>query len=182
METFGWSSSGAGLIFVASSVPSFAGICIGKAIPRVGIHALGTAAFLLASGSWVLMRFVETYSTAHVILMIILLLLLGLSVVTIEVVAMTEVFQVIEDFELEYPGAFGEKSPVAQSYALFNMAFAGGQLFGPILAGGMRVHAGWGVMTLVLGALCAVMAIPLALFGAVKGKAALVESEVDTRV
>ncbi|KAJ5310656.1 uncharacterized protein N7443_003117 [Penicillium atrosanguineum] len=179
METFGWSSSGAGLILVASSVPSFAGVYIGRAIPRVGIRALGTAAFLLASGSWVLMRFVETYSTGHVILMIILLLLLGLSIVTIEIVAMTEVFQVIEDFELEFPGAFGEKSPVAQSYALFNMAFAGGQLLGPILAGGVRVHAGWGVMTLVIGALCAATAFPLALFGAVKGNAGVVESGAE---
>jgi MFS family permease len=179
METFGWTSSGAGLIFIASSVPSFAGVYLGKAIPRVGIRALGTAAFLLASGSWMLMRFVETDTTPHIILLIILLLLLGLAIVTIEVVAMTEVFQVIEDFELEYPGAFGEKSPVAQSYALFNMAFAGGQLLGPILAGGMRVHAGWGVMTLVLGALCGVTAVPIAYFGAVNGKGGANESDID---
>ncbi|KAJ5218192.1 uncharacterized protein N7498_000291 [Penicillium cinerascens] len=179
METFHWSSGGAGLIFVASSVPSFTGVYIGKAIPRLGIRPLGTAAFLLASACWILMRFVEDYTIAHIILLISLLLLLGLAVVTIEVVSMTEVFQVIEDFELEFPGAFGEKSPVAQAYALFNMAFAGGQLLGPILAGWIMVHAGWGVMTLVTGTLCGVMALPIALFGDVKRRTGLVESEVD---
>lgn len=179
METFDWSSGGAGLIFVASSVPSFAGVYIGKAIPRLGIRPLGTAAFLLASACWILMRLVEDYTIAHIILLISLLLLLGLAIVTIEVVSMTEVFQVIEDFELEFPGAFGEKSPVAQAYALFNMAFAGGQLLGPILAGGIMVHTGWSVMTLVLGALCGVMALPIALFGDVKRRVGLVESEVD---
>jgi MFS family permease len=177
METFGWSSSGAGLIFIASSVPSFAGVYIGKAIPRLGIRILGTAAFLLASSCWILMRLVESYTTLHIILLISLLLLLGLAIVTIEVVSMTEVFQVIEDFELEFPGAFGEKSPVAQAYALFNMAFAGGQLLGPILAGGMRVHAGWSAMTLVLGALCGVTALPIALFGGANWQAGQVESE-----
>jgi hypothetical protein len=55
---------------------------------------------------------------------------------------MTEASQVVGDYESENPGAFGEKSPVAQTYALFNMAFAGGQLLGPILAGGLRVRAG----------------------------------------
>jgi len=179
METFGWSSSGAGLIFVASSVPSFAGVYIGKAIPRFGIRTLGTMAFLLASGCWILMRLVESYTITQIVLLIGLLLLLGLAIVTIEVVSMTEVFQVIEDFELEFPGAFGETSPVAQAYALFNMAFAGGQLLGPILAGGMRVHAGWSVMTLIIGLLCGVMALPIALFGDAKQRGEQGESEVD---
>lgn len=165
METFNWSSSGAGLIFVASSVPSFAGVPIGKAISRFGAQIPGTAAFLVASGTWMLMRLVEHNSTAQIVLLISLLLILGLAIVTIEVTAMTEVFQVIEDYEAEFPGVFGEKSPVAQAYALFNMAFAGGQLLGPILSGFIRVRAGWGVMTLVLGLLCGVTAIPIGLFG-----------------
>lgn len=93
---------------------------------------------------------------------------------------MTEVFQVIEDHEAEFPGVFGEKSPVAQAYALFNMAFAAGQLLGPILAGGVRVQAGWGVMTLVLGLLCGVTAVPIALFSGRKVRVA--EAPLETGV
>lgn len=170
METFNWSSSGAGLIFVASSVPSFAGVHIGKAISRVGTRIPGTVAFLVASGTWILMRLVDHNTTGEIILLISLLLLLGLAIVTIEVTAMTEVFQVIEDYETEFPGVFGGKSPVAQAYALFNMAFAGGQLLGPVLAGGIRVRAGWSVMTLVLGLLCGVTALPIALLGGRKSR------------
>lgn len=175
METFHWSSSGAGLIFVASSVPSFAGVPIGKAVSRFGGRIPGTAAFLVAAGTWILMRLVDHNTTAQIILLIGLLLILGLAIVTLEVTAMTEVFQVIEDYEAEFPGVFGEKSPVAQSYALFNMAFAGGQLLGPILSGFIRVRAGWGVMTLVLGLLCGVTAVPIGVFGGRKEGLARVE-------
>lgn len=77
---------------------------------------------------------------------------------------MTEVSQAVDDYEIEFPGAFGEKSPVAQAYALFNMAFAGGQLLGPILAGGIRVWAGWDSMTLVIGLVCGLTAVPMGLY------------------
>lgn len=180
METFHWSSAGAGLIFVASCVPSFAGVYIGKAISRFGGRIPGAVAFLAASGAWILMRLVENNTTGQIVLLVNLLLVLGLAIVTIEVTAMTEVFQVIEDYEAEFPGVFGEKSPVAQAYALFNMAFAAGQLLGPILAGGVRVQAGWGVMTLVLGLLCGVTAVPIALFSGRKVRVA--EAPLETGV
>jgi MFS family permease len=92
---------------------------------------------------------------------------------------MTEASQVVGDYEIENPGAFGEKSPVAQTYALLNMAFAGGQLLGPILAGAMRVRAGWAAMTLVLGVLCAVTAVPIGLLSGAWPKRVEVEAERD---
>ncbi|KAJ5157656.1 uncharacterized protein N7482_008756 [Penicillium canariense] len=164
METFNWSSSGAGLIFVASSVPSFAGVYIGKCIRHTGAGTPGAFAFAVAACAWVLMRLVKNNTTADIALLVALVLVQGLSIVIVEVVAMTEVSQAVTDYEAEFPGAFGDKSPVAQAYALFNMAFAGGQLLGPILAGGMRVWAGWGTMTLILGLLCGMIAIPLGVF------------------
>lgn len=110
------------------------------------------------------MRFVTKNTAADIALLIILLLVQGLSIVFVEITAMTEVSQAVDDYEIEFPGAFGEKSPVAQAYALFNMAFAGGQLLGPILAGGIRVWAGWDSMTLVIGLVCGLTAIPMGLY------------------
>lgn len=115
-------------------------------------------------------------TTGEIVSLVSLILLLGLAICVIEVAVMTEVFEVIEDYEAEFPGAFGEKSPVAQAYALFNMAFASGQLLGPILAGGIRVRAGWGLMTLVLGFICGVTAVLIAMFGVRKKR---VQDEIE---
>ena len=180
METFHWGPTGAGLIFVALSVPSLAGVQIGKAVDRIGVRIIGAVSFLGAACALILMRLVTKGTIEHIILQVFLLLLLGLAVVCIEISTMTEVSQVIGDYESRFPGSFGDKSPVAQAYALFNMAFAGGQLLGPIMAGGIRVHGGWGTMTLVLGLLCAVVAAPFGLFSGVQPRAT--ETESDTTV
>ncbi|KAJ5291057.1 hypothetical protein N7478_000308, partial [Penicillium angulare] len=164
MQTFNWGSTGAGLIFLAVSIPTFGGVFIGDAIHRIGVRILGSTAFATGCISWILMRFVTTNSIEHIVLLIILLLFLGLAIATIEIAAMTEVAGIIDDYEAAHPGAFGGKSPVAQGYAMFNMAFAGGQLIGPLIAAALRVNAGWGTMTLVLGVICGVVAIPVGLF------------------
>ncbi|OKP11573.1 hypothetical protein PENSUB_2875 [Penicillium subrubescens] len=164
MDTFKWSSSGAGLIFATTAIPSFAGVYVGKLISRFGARIPGTIAFVIATISWIAMRFVNSNTATDVTLLVALLLLQGVSIVFVEITAMTEVSQVVGDYEIEFPGAFGDKSPVAQAYALFNMAFAGGQLLGPILAGGIRVWAGWNTMTLIIGLVCGLTAIPMGLF------------------
>ncbi|KAJ5719842.1 hypothetical protein N7493_006720 [Penicillium malachiteum] len=164
METFNWGSSGAGLVFLAVSLPTFGGVYIGKAIDKMGVRSVGTSGFAMGCLAWILMRFITSNTPGTVASLVILLLLMGSSIAAIEITAMTEVSQVIGDYEIENPGAFGDKSPVAQGYALFNMSFAGGQLIGPLVSGAIRVHAGWSTMTLVLGVMCAVAAIPFTLF------------------
>ncbi|KAJ5647292.1 hypothetical protein N7490_003664 [Penicillium lividum] len=164
MDTFGWTTSGAGLVLVALSVPSFAGVQIGMLVDRAGVRTLGTIGFVIGSCGWLLLRLVTDNSVGQVVLLVSLLLILGVSFVITEICAMTEVSQVIGDYESENPGAFGEKSPVAQAYAFFNMSFAGGQLLGPLIAGAIRVNAGWSTMTLVLGILAGLSAIPIAFF------------------
>lgn len=164
MQTFTWSSTGAGLIFATTALPSFLGIHVGKIITRTGARIPAVFAFSLAALSWISMRFVKNNTPTDIALLIIVLLFQGVSIVFVEITAMTEVSQVVGDYEAAFPGAFGDKSPVAQAYALFNMAFAGGQLLGPILAGGVRVWAGWGCMTLILGVVCGLTAVVMGLY------------------
>ncbi|KAJ6015402.1 hypothetical protein N7540_009993 [Penicillium herquei] len=180
METFNWGSSGAGLVFLAVSLPTFGGVYIGKAIDRMGVRSVGTIGFGLGCLAWILMRFIASNTPGTIASLVILLLLLGSSIAAIEITAMTEVSQVIGDYEIENPGAFGDKSPIAQGYALFNMSFAGGQLIGPLVAGAIRVHAGWSTMTLVLGVMCAMAAIPFVLFSGPPQKKK--QAEVNSRV
>ncbi|EPS31391.1 hypothetical protein PDE_06346 [Penicillium oxalicum 114-2] len=166
MKTFNWSSSGAGLIFVVGALPSAGGVYIGKAINRTGARIPYIFCFLLAAVCWICLRFVERKRIFEIVLLVILLFLQGFCIAAIEITATTEVSQAASKFEARYPGAFGDTSPVGQSYGLFNMAFAGGQLIGPVLAGGIRVSAGWKMMTLVLGMLCVVAAVVLGSFSA----------------
>ncbi|KAJ6006673.1 hypothetical protein N7451_004617 [Penicillium sp. IBT 35674x] len=176
METFAWTPKGAGLIFLALTVPSFAGVQLGKLIDSMGVRILGVISFAACCCAWILMRLVTENSPGHIALLVVLLLILGLTIVTIEIISMMEVSQVITDYEAEFPGVFGEKSPIAQAYALFNMSFAAGQLVGPIMAGPIRVNGGWGTMTLVLGLLAGVTAIPFGLFSGSPRKTVQTES------
>ena len=125
------------------------------------------------------MRLVAADTPIDISVLVCLLFLQGSAIVTLEITSMTEVSQVVGEYEDEHPGAFGEKSPVAQAYALFNMAFAGGQLLGPIVAGGIRVRAGWDIMTLVLGLLCGVTAIPTWLYSGGSRTRPIGEEEVN---
>jgi len=78
------------------------------------------------------------------------------------VALMVEVSEPVERLERERPGIFGDKGALAQAYALENMAWATGQLIGPILAAELVQLAGWSVMVTVLGAVSAATAVLLA--------------------
>jgi MFS family permease len=59
---------------------------------------------------------------------------------------------------------FGPGGAYAQAYGLFNMAFAGGCMVGPLLAGFIVEDKGWAIMALVLGILSAITAVPACLW------------------
>ena len=173
METFGWSSSGAELIFLSMSLPSMAGYYVGKLIDRFGPRRPGYIALSLAGLALFFLRFVEKNTIADKVLLSGLLAIGDLGITVIQIMGMTEVSQVIDDSEAQSPGIFGNRSPLAQAYALFNMAFAAGQLFGPLLAGFLRVHTGWKGMTLALGIINAITAVPISIFTGTRSKASL---------
>lgn len=89
-----------------------------------------------------------------------LLAVIGFGLAVVMVPLMAEVTYVVEAKERKRPGVFGEKGAYAQAYALFNMSFAGGTLVGPLWGGFVVQRSGWGVMSLSLGVLCAVSAVP----------------------
>lgn len=78
---------------------------------------------------------------------------------------MVEIEDSLRAVEQEKPGVFGSKGAVAQSFALYSMAFASGLLLGPVWAGPIVQKAGWGTMGWTLGLLTGVTAIPVATLG-----------------
>jgi hypothetical protein len=81
-----------------------------------------------------------------------------------------EMQRVLDDMEAANPEIFGDKGAVAQAFSLENMAHFGGLALGPMVGGIVEFRYGWKVMTLALGVLSAVTALPmLFLSGAVVG-------------
>ncbi|DAA78506.1 TPA_exp: putative MFS multidrug transporter [Trichophyton benhamiae CBS 112371] len=164
IQRFGWGSAGAGLIFLSITVPSTAGILIGKLADKVGTRYFSPLAFLLAGPAVFLMRYVTGPSVLNVLLLVGLLAVAGLSVVIIEVITMTEVFHSVSDAEATTPEAFGPYGAVAQAYAILNISFACGQFAGPLIAGLLKDGTGWQGMTLALSLCCPPMALFVGLF------------------
>lgn len=164
-ETFHWSPGGAGLIFLAMCVPSLSGALVGMIVDKYGGRIISTIAFVFATTVLILLRLVQHAVPSEHALLIILLVILDLSFTAASLASMTEIFEVVNSADAtQASAAKGRVNPVAQGYALLNMAFAGGQLLGPILGGFLKAHAGWKVMTLVLGLMSAVAAIVVAFF------------------
>lgn len=74
---------------------------------------------------------------------------------------LVEIQRVLDYMEEVRPGIFGEKGAVAQGFSLVNMAHFGGLALGPMLGGFIDHRYGWKSMTLALGILCAVTAVPM---------------------
>ncbi|KAJ5746489.1 hypothetical protein N7520_011671 [Penicillium odoratum] len=159
MDTFRWSSKGAGLIFLALSLPSLTGGWVGRTLDRMGTRGAGFGALLVTGIALFFLRFVQHDGDTDKALLVGLLVVIGFTVLIIQIISMTEVFQVIQVFEEKTPGIFGDKSPMAQAYALFNMATATGQLAGPLVGGLIRIHVGWAGMTLTSAILCLLVAV-----------------------
>lgn len=78
METFHWSSSGAGMIFLALSLPSFAGSFAGKLVDRFGARCPGCIASMVTGAATISLRLVHNNTTAHKVLLVGLLTIFGL--------------------------------------------------------------------------------------------------------
>ena len=161
---FGWTSIGAGLIFLALVVPCFIAPFIGHMSDKFGPRWLVVTGFLSSCPAFVLLRLVDHDSLKQKVLLGALLVLLGASLTTVMTPLMAEIMYVVEAKEKKHPGIYGEKGAYAQAYGLFNTAFAAGTLAGPLWGGFVVAKAGWGTMAWTLGLLSALSAIPTLIF------------------
>ena len=161
--TFGWSSTGAGLIFLPVVLPSFIGPLLGRVSDRHahGARWLATVGFVAACPILILLRLVDHDGIRQKVLLCALLALLGFTLSMVLVPLMAEVTYAVEATVAKRPvGFLGEKGAYAQAYGLFNMAFAAGCLVGPLVGGLLNQRVGWSATTLVLGCLSAFSAFP----------------------
>ena len=161
---FGWRSLGAGLIFLPLVLPSFVAPLVGAFSDKYGARLPTSIGFVLSTPFVILLRLVDHNGRGQVVILCVLLALLGVALTMVMTPLLAEVTYILQEKEKRHPGLFGEKGAYAQAYGLFNCAFAGGMLVGPLWAGSVVDKAGWGTMCLSLGVLALVSAIPAALF------------------
>ncbi|KAF7569063.1 AraJ, Arabinose efflux permease [Pyrenophora tritici-repentis] len=163
-DTFNWNSTGAALLFLPIVIPSFLAPLWGWICDKYGGRYLVVVGFLCACPPLVCLRFVNENTIKDKVLLCALLALTGLFIGMTFAPVMAEISAVTEAKERKMlesgrPG-FGKGGAFAQAYALFNVAFAGGCMAGPLLAGFIVEDSGWSTMAAVLGALSAVTALP----------------------
>ncbi|ORY15743.1 major facilitator superfamily domain-containing protein [Clohesyomyces aquaticus] len=165
---FHWRSTGAALLFLPLVIPSFLSPLVGYLTDRYGSRYPTAIGFLLACPPFVCLRFVEQNTIRDKVLLCALLALIGFTLVLTFAPIMAEISGVVEDKEKRMlesgQEGYGKGGAYAQAYGLYNMAFAGGCLVGPLLAGFIAKYRGWGTMAWVLGLLSAATSVPSLLF------------------
>ena len=163
-QVFHWDSLGGGLVFLPVVIPSFAAPIVGSLCDKYGPRYFATAGFILACPLFVCLRFVTHDSIGQKTLLCTVLFLLGVANLVGFPALMAEITFGLVDIERRNPGIFGEQGAYAQAYALFNIAFAGGCLLGPIWGGFVIAKAGWGTLTWSVSVLSAITALPTVLW------------------
>lgn len=156
---FGWSSIGAGLIFLPLITPSFLSPLFGFWADRKGPRIPTALGFLVSIPFLVLLRLVDHESMRQKVLLCAMLVCLGFALSMALTPLLAEITYVVSHKEDSHPGAFGGTGAYAMAYGLFNMAFAGGMLIGPIWGGFVTQGKGWGTMCWTLAILSIVGAV-----------------------
>jgi len=163
-QIFGWGSLGAGLVFLALLAPNFAGPLIGHWTDKYGPRWISAGGLLFSIPFWVLLRLVDHGGIRQQVLLCGLLLLLGIACAFIMTPLLSEFSKVCDAKERQQPDLFSGKSAYAQSFGIFNVAWALGSLTGPLVAAGIIDAAGWKTMTWSMALFSAVGVLPALLY------------------
>lgn len=159
MNTYGWSSLGAGLVFLPMTLPSILSVPLGYRASRFGPRNVVALGFILMVVPIIALRWTQKDTLAHESLLCFLLLLIGMTMTTVQAVIMAEVSNAVRRIEARH-GISEENSGQGQGYAFCNVAFAAGQFIGPVVGGVSNSKVGWPSMTLILGILCLIASVP----------------------
>ena len=160
-ETFHWTTTGAGLIFLALYIPTGFAALMGRWVDARGPRLPAITGFLLSALALISVSSVTQDTTPQKVLLIVCLGFVGFSAATLEVAFMSEVCHIVASVEEETPGAFGDAGAMAKGYGLFNIAFSAGQLGGPLISGFLKDKAGWTVMTITFGIMALATVVPV---------------------
>ncbi|KAJ5806254.1 uncharacterized protein N7503_003856 [Penicillium pulvis] len=151
METYKWSSTNAGLVFLGISLPSFLSIPMSKYGRNSKRRRVVAIELILALFPLIALRTTDGASSKHQIVFVVLVVVVGFFMTTSQAQVMAEVSDAVRGIEVKHGINSNQKSGMGTGYAFCSMAIAIGQFVGPLIAGYARMALGWGGMTLVLG-------------------------------
>ncbi|KAJ6107167.1 hypothetical protein N7523_008490 [Penicillium sp. IBT 18751x] len=155
MQTYQWSSTNSGLVFLGVSLPSLLSIPLNKYGRNWNRRRTVAIELVLAMIPLVALRFTDENTPKHQIIFVVLVFCVGLFMTTSQAQVMAEVSDTVRAIEAKYNIDSKKSSGMGTGYAFCNMAIAIGQFVGPLIAGFMRIKYGWAGMTLTLGAFSA---------------------------
>ncbi|KAJ5089107.1 hypothetical protein N7532_007791 [Penicillium argentinense] len=150
-ETYKWSSTKAGLVFLGISLPSFLSIPLSRYGRDWKRRRTIAVELILAFFPLVALRIIDGPTTSHQIGFIALVIGVGLFMTTSQAQVMAEVSDAVREIEVTHGVDSSKRSGMGTGYAFCSMAIAIGQFVGPLIAGYARLGFGWGGMTLILG-------------------------------
>jgi MFS family permease len=156
LDTYNWSSLGAGLVFLPMTIPSVLSIPIAHFVRHLLPRTIVVTGFFLMAAPTVLLRWTQGNTTHHETVLFLLLFIVGICLTTVQAIIMGDVPNAVRKIESLHGITEEKGSGQARGYALCNMAFAAGQTIGPMASGFIIRELGWGWLTLVLGILCLV--------------------------
>ncbi|KAI9930402.1 hypothetical protein ASPWEDRAFT_171028 [Aspergillus wentii DTO 134E9] len=159
LRVFDWGPMEIGLCFLPLFLPAFASPKIGATIDCCGTRGVAFVGFLLDFPVLMLLQLVTENTTHDKVLLFVVLFFAGIAACLQLVSLMTEIDHIVERKEKEFPNLFGSQGCAAQAYGLLNVAWAGGQMLGPLVAGSLVDHQGWGTMVTVFGVASGVVAV-----------------------
>lgn len=154
-NTFNWTSTAAGLIFICVMIPGFGAPLVGVLADRYGARWPSLAGFVASVPLLVCLRFVTESSIGHKVLLGALLVLMGTTLTFCNTPLMAEITYAIEEKEARRPGMWGVNGVYGVGYGLFTTAFALGGTAGSLLSGYVVAGPGWGTATWALAIWCA---------------------------
>lgn len=157
-DTFSWSPTAAGLIFICLVIPALFSPIVGHMSDRYGSRTITTTGLIGSVPFWVLLRLVTHDSIRQKVLLCALITIIGSCLTLVAAPLMAEIDHTLTMEEKMRPGILGKRGAAAQGFGLFNFAFACGSLVGPLWAGFVLEKAGWGTMGWSLGLLSGVAA------------------------
>lgn len=158
-DTFHWTSSGAGLIFISLVIPALFSPVFGSISDKFGSRSITTIGLSGAVPFWVLLRLVTHDSIGQKVLLAALLVFIGFCISLVMAPLMADIDHAVALEEKKRPGSMGKRGAAAQGFGLFNLAYALGTLIGPLWAGFVVQKGGWGTMGWSLGLLNGICAV-----------------------
>ncbi|OJJ46684.1 hypothetical protein ASPZODRAFT_2000289 [Penicilliopsis zonata CBS 506.65] len=158
---YGWNTFGAGMIFLPASISSLFEPVFGYLSDRYGARKATFTGFLLLAPSLICLRFTEENSTAHIALLVTLLVLIGMFTSLAIPALYAETQTVLDELEARDPGIFGPKGATAQAFGIQTMAQFVGLFAGPVWGGFIDHRFGWKAMSASLGVLAGITSIPM---------------------